>query len=1537
MHASDIDHAVNIDLSDVNDIIPSITDTTSNLNSNFSQINSAYLIKTIKELSKNRDIIPETNNTNVIDYEAWFTDEDIFNYLSDKIKNLEHSHINPCKVSALAEHEESKILTVNEYVHSSTKVFCPLNIKNEHWVLAVYCKISLSCFYVDPLKHPFLPEVAHGLLKNLVNNLNSIFGILVKIIDNPYKNLVFQSNGYDCGPFICAYATYFSSNKTGRIKISDKCIIKIRNRAFKLKNKPENKYKRKGGGKINNNKTLNNINEVLSYFFASSPDVMILPAETTSHLINENLDYIVNNLSLKQFKNIKIVICFFLLYEQPLLFVFDSVRKSSFVTNPYCLNISDDIYFVGESLTYYINKFILSATVTFEYRNGSGSDLVEIGDLDAMQKLFFKIIFKTCHEKEPDLVKFNSEVTKFNVLKPKINENSLFNVNSRIDNKTIKIFFDQLPYSETTSLLDSTESSALVEGNFDHLQLFTNLDRLENSSIIFAFFCRPGTHVLLLILNFKLKSYFVVNPTSLSVNEKDIEFASTLTSRICEIIDRPMNFCLANGPVHDVRGSGFFSNLLLCAVIKNYISNMRLTELDLKSIRDTISVILGPLKPKHREIPDFIPAEPKLIATKNDNIESRSLRAKRILDSLNDKSPNEIMDHIISYFPHEKFIKKPYLGKKARCKTISKSDLRKSFNRNMKKTFDKIISDTNTEITPCIDEIIKFYSHDAPLDKTWDFSSYKKFSVEILKLKSIYPSEILYEFKQANKSAPGHDHVTYANLREIDPDGIILCHLFNTIILQNKMPDAWSTFQTILIPKPDKGGQYKDITSWRPIALLCTSYKIFSSILSRRLTNWLKSNKILFHGQKGGSTYEGCIEHNAILSCALEHSRYTENSPVVITWLDISNAFPSVPHNYLWSLMSHVGIDSGFINMMKLFYKDTHTFYTCGNITTPHIPVRKGVRQGCPISMILFALAIDPVLDAVKSMKIPSYMLGDNQINVLAYADDIAIISKNTDDMQCLLNKAIEKASECDMYFQPKKCAYLMYPSLDNHHQVSINNIPIRKLCVNEFYKYLGVPIGLDYDQSPYEILSKLLSDLNKIAFSDLYDWQKLLAYKTFLHPRLNFAFRTRHIKNSAFSGSKSTKDVNYSTKLRSLFRKILSLPDYSELCHLYALVDDGGVGLTDLKDEYHIQSVVQTFRLLTTPCKFTNKIIRQSFIDVSSSRIGIGPKNINRCLQWINGQLDPKISKGKKTWWSRFLDSISFFKDSHNISIALEFVEDEFNMRITTNSEGTRLLTSDDRGDLSFTLHLATKESYSEKWQNSVFSSHLANTLQLYPTINKCIFTGDIGSFTFNFIHRARTNTLPVNDHPRIKNELNKICRRCRSEKESMSHVLQVCRPNRKLIAERHDACLKKIFGALLSPNLIVTMNQQCSLLPECDLRIDLMITNVETKNIFLVDVKCPLDSEWHFENSEKLNKEHYKNLSDSIKSLKPDYKVSLHTCILGSLGTIPPSATNIMKTIGIPEKTAKSLLKACSISNMEYSAKIWHFHSTGNFVNFF
>ena len=96
--------------------------------------------------------------------------------------------------------------------------------------------------------------------------------------------------------------------------------------------------------------------------------------------------------------------------------------------------------------------------------------------------------------------------------------------------------------------------------------------------------------------------------------------------------------------------------------------------------------------------------------------------------------------------------------------------------------------------------------------------------------------------KQSKKGkAPGPDNIT---IDLIDAAGDIindkLATLFNECLIQSKVPEIWNEAIIILLHK--KGDQ-KNISNYRPISLLNNIYKLFTKIITNRITRTLDENQ----------------------------------------------------------------------------------------------------------------------------------------------------------------------------------------------------------------------------------------------------------------------------------------------------------------------------------------------------------------------------------------------------------------------------------------------------------------------------------------------------------------------------------------------------------------------------------------------------------------------------------------------------------------------------------------------------------------------
>ena len=92
--------------------------------------------------------------------------------------------------------------------------------------------------------------------------------------------------------------------------------------------------------------------------------------------------------------------------------------------------------------------------------------------------------------------------------------------------------------------------------------------------------------------------------------------------------------------------------------------------------------------------------------------------------------------------------------------------------------------------------------------------------------------------------------------------------------------------------------------------------------------------------------------------------------------------------------MRAMGFGDKFISYINLLYRGAESLVkVCGSLTTP-FPFDKGIRQGCPLSGLLYSIAIEPLLHRLRSnLDKHSFQLPgtDNYCSVTAYADDVTV------------------------------------------------------------------------------------------------------------------------------------------------------------------------------------------------------------------------------------------------------------------------------------------------------------------------------------------------------------------------------------------------------------------------------------------------------------------------------------------------------------------------------------------------------------------
>ena len=157
-----------------------------------------------------------------------------------------------------------------------------------------------------------------------------------------------------------------------------------------------------------------------------------------------------------------------------------------------------------------------------------------------------------------------------------------------------------------------------------------------------------------------------------------------------------------------------------------------------------------------------------------------------------------------------------------------------------------------------------------------------------------------------------------------------------------------------LIEKKDKDRRY--VENWRLISLLNVDYKIGWKALVTRLEKVLPD--IIHESQyayvKGRKIFDAVRSINDVTEYTKLH-----NIPGLMTTFDFKKAFDSLSRKYLFNTLKAFNFGDSFIHWIKVFYSDISSCIMNNGFASDIFYVKRGVRQGDPLSPYLFITALE--------------------------------------------------------------------------------------------------------------------------------------------------------------------------------------------------------------------------------------------------------------------------------------------------------------------------------------------------------------------------------------------------------------------------------------------------------------------------------------------------------------------------------------------------------------------------------------------------
>lgn len=172
--------------------------------------------------------------------------------------------------------------------------------------------------------------------------------------------------------------------------------------------------------------------------------------------------------------------------------------------------------------------------------------------------------------------------------------------------------------------------------------------------------------------------------------------------------------------------------------------------------------------------------------------------------------------------------------------------------------------------------------------------------------------------------------------------------------------------------------------------------------------------------------------------------------------LDATKAFDSIDWNYLWAVLKKFGFGPTYISWVHLLYSQPQAAIRAFGTLSHGFPLRRGTRQGCPLSPLLFALVIEPLAIEIRAnQRITGFCYGNMQEKVMLYADDSLFMLGDTDLSLREAMLTITKFSGFSgLHINWSKSALLLLDEEDTQSVTSTCPIPIATS-----FKYLGIQV----------------------------------------------------------------------------------------------------------------------------------------------------------------------------------------------------------------------------------------------------------------------------------------------------------------------------------------------------------------------------------------------------------------------------------------------------------------------------------------------
>jgi len=215
-----------------------------------------------------------------------------------------------------------------------------------------------------------------------------------------------------------------------------------------------------------------------------------------------------------------------------------------------------------------------------------------------------------------------------------------------------------------------------------------------------------------------------------------------------------------------------------------------------------------------------------------------------------------------------------------------------------------------------------------------------------------------------NKS-PGSDGLTHdfykTFVKILAP---IMLRLYIRMEEKREVPDSMG-LGVITVLYKNKGSPFS-LKNYRPLSLLNSDYKILTKILANRIKE--VAGNIISPNQ-AYSIPGRDIAYTIFTIRDVVDSLNKDGEGGIVLCMDLNKAFDRVEHSFVEQTMRKFGFGERILGWINLLYNNANSCVKVNGALSDPFPLERSVRQGCPLSALLYSISAEPLATLIKGDK----------------------------------------------------------------------------------------------------------------------------------------------------------------------------------------------------------------------------------------------------------------------------------------------------------------------------------------------------------------------------------------------------------------------------------------------------------------------------------------------------------------------------------------------------------------------------------------